>query len=204
MTQTTPTTGTPQQAAIDWPAEAIEQLDSHWQNQLRPRLEGLTDEEYFWEPTPRTWSVRPRGTGRAAMQAGAGAMTIDFEIPEPEPAPVTTISWRLGHVIVGVLAARNASHFGGPPVDYESFTYAETAAEALEQLDHEYSIWLDGVRGWQAEGSLAQPIGPAEGPWADRSRATLVLHINRELIHHGAEIALLRDLFANQPKRQDD
>jgi hypothetical protein len=25
--------------------------------------------------------------------------------------------------------------------------------------------------------------------------ATLVLHIHREVIHHGAEIALLRDLF---------
>jgi hypothetical protein len=25
--------------------------------------------------------------------------------------------------------------------------------------------------------------------------ATLVLHINREVLHHGAEIALLRDLY---------
>jgi hypothetical protein len=28
--------------------------------------------------------------------------------------------------------------------------------------------------------------------------ATLVLHINRETLHHGAEIALLRDLYANR------
>jgi len=27
--------------------------------------------------------------------------------------------------------------------------------------------------------------------------AELVLHINREAIHHGAEIALLRDLYAH-------
>ena len=26
----------------------------------------------------------------------------------------------------------------------------------------------------------------------------LVLHINRELIHHGAEIALLRDLYVHR------
>jgi hypothetical protein len=26
----------------------------------------------------------------------------------------------------------------------------------------------------------------------------LVLHINREALHHGAEIALLRDLYANR------
>jgi len=25
--------------------------------------------------------------------------------------------------------------------------------------------------------------------------ATLVMHINRELIHHGAEVCLLRDLY---------
>jgi hypothetical protein len=30
--------------------------------------------------------------------------------------------------------------------------------------------------------------------------ATLVLHINREALHHGAEIALLRDLFRRQPE----
>ncbi len=29
--------------------------------------------------------------------------------------------------------------------------------------------------------------------------AALVLHIHRELIHHGAEIALLRDLYAHRP-----
>jgi hypothetical protein len=28
--------------------------------------------------------------------------------------------------------------------------------------------------------------------------ATLVLHISREVIHHGAEIALLRDLHAHR------
>lgn len=28
--------------------------------------------------------------------------------------------------------------------------------------------------------------------------AELVLHINREMLHHGAEIALLRDLYRSQ------
>jgi hypothetical protein len=30
--------------------ELLEQLTWHWTNQLRPRLDGLTDEEYLWEP----------------------------------------------------------------------------------------------------------------------------------------------------------
>ena len=183
--------------APDYPALLLEQLDFHWQHQLRPRLDGLTDEEYLWEPVPGCWSVRPRGTSSAPVLGGSGAFTIEFAYPEPEPAPVTTIAWRLGHVLVGVLAMRSASHFGGPPASYESWDYAGTAKEALEQLDQEYARWTAGVRSLGAEG-LARPCGPAEGPYADASLAALVLHINREMIHHGAEIALLRDLYAHR------
>jgi hypothetical protein len=42
---------------------------------------------------------------------------------------------------------------------------------------------------------LTGPCGPAEGPYADHPLSELVLHINREAIHHGAEIACLRDLY---------
>src|SRR5690606_21876296 len=107
-----------------------DQIDWHWTHQLRKRLDGLTDEEYFWEPVPGCWSVRPRGTGTAPVQVGAGEMTIDFAFPQPTPAPFTTIAWRLGHVIVGVLAMRNASHFGRAATDYQSFEYAPTAHAA--------------------------------------------------------------------------
>ncbi|HLU60086.1 MAG TPA: DinB family protein [Pseudonocardia sp.] len=170
-----------------------DQIDWHWTHQLRKRLDGLTDEEYFWEPVPGCWSVRPRGTGTAPVQAGAGEMTIDFAFPQPTPAPFTTIAWRLGHVIVGVLAMRNASHFGRAATDYQSFEYAPTAHAALAQLDAEYATWLAGVSSLGEDG-LRRPCGPAEGPFADEPMATLVLHIHRELIHHLAEVCLLRDL----------
>jgi hypothetical protein len=35
----------------------------------------------------------------------------------------------------------------------------------------------------------------AEGPYAEKPMATLILHIHREVIHHGAEVALLRRLY---------
>lgn len=183
---------------MDWPHEVSEQLTWHWQNQLRPRLEGLSDAEYFWEPSPDSWSVRPRGQSHAPIQAGSGAFTIDFAFPEPDPAPITTIAWRLGHIIVGVFGARVSSHFGGPPVDYDSFDYAGTAAEALVQLDEAYDAWTTGVASLGTDG-FARPCGPSEGAFADFPMAALVLHINRELIHHGAEIALLRDLYRHRP-----
>lgn len=181
---------------ITWNTALIDQIDWHWRSQLRPRLDGLSDDEYLWEPV-QSWSIRPRGTGDAPVQAGRGDFTIDFAFPEPEPPPFTTIAWRLGHVIVGVLAMRNAGHFGRERTDYESFAYAGTAEAALAQLDTEYATWIDGVRALGEEG-LLRPCGPAEGPFAEEPLAVLILHINRELLHHGAEIAVLRDLYAHR------
>ena len=77
------------------------QLEWHWEAQARPRLAGLTDEEYFWEPAPGAWSLRPRGSA-AAGGIGSGAFVLDYQFPEPAPAPVTTIAWRLAHLLVGV------------------------------------------------------------------------------------------------------
>lgn len=178
---------------IDWTHELVEQLEFHWHGQLRPRLAGLTDDEYFWEPAPGAWNVRPRGTSTAPVQAGSGAFTIDFAFPPPEPAPVTTIAWRLAHLVVGVFGARVGSHFGGPAFDYHGHEYAGTAAAALQQLDATHDAWVAGVRALD-DRALTRPAGPAEGPYAEYPMSTLVLHIHREAIHHGAEIALLRDL----------
>jgi len=179
---------------IDWSNELAEQLDWQWQNHLRPRLDGLTDDEYFWEPVSGCWNIRKREASTAPRTAGSGEYVWEFAYPEPEEPPVTTIAWRLAHTIVGVFAERNASHFGGPPADLHTWDFAGTATQALAQLDDAYSGWIKGVRGLGANGLLL-PCGPAEGPYADSSLAELVLHINREALHHGAEIALLRDLY---------
>lgn len=187
---------------IDWNYQLAEQLDLHWRTALRPRLDGLTDEEYFWEPVAGCWSVRRRGVSTAPIAVGAGEFTFEFAYPAPDPAPVTTIAWRLAHMIVG-LAARNGSHFGGPDIGnhesecWRNFTYAGTAKQALEQLDEEYARWIAGVRALGTDG-LGRPCGPREDPYGDEPMAALVLHVNREVIHHGAEIALLRDLYQHR------
>src|SRR3712207_6545560 len=84
------------------------QLEWHWEHHLRPGLEGLTDEEYLWEPVEGCWSIRPRGQERAAIGAGAGDWVVEFEFPEPDPTPVTTIAWRMAHLQVGIFAMRTA------------------------------------------------------------------------------------------------
>ena len=40
-----------------------EQLDWQWREHLRPRFEGLGDEEYFWEPVRRLLEYPARGAG---------------------------------------------------------------------------------------------------------------------------------------------
>lgn len=179
--------------AVNWNRALREQWEFHWDHQLRPRLHGLTDDEYFWSPVPHSWSVRPRGTSTAPLQAGTGEYTVEFAFPEPVPAPFTTIAWRLAHVIVGVLAARNATHFGAPAASYETWDYPGTAATALHQLEHELDVWTTGVRNL-TDTALAAPMGTKE-PYPDAPMADLVLHIHRELIHHLSEVCLLRDLY---------
>lgn len=106
---------------------------------------------------------------------------------------MTTIAWRLAHLIAG-FAEMNGSHFGGPPAHLATFGYAGTAADALRQLDDAHDAWVTGVRSLGQAG-LAGPQGPAVPPeFADAPMARLVLYTSAEVLHHGAEICLLRDL----------
>lgn len=175
---------------VDYPAEVAEQLEWHWTNQLRPRFDGLADEEYLWEPVEGCWSIRPRE---------GGGFRCDWQPQEPSPPPFTTIAWRLAHISVMVLGMRIATHFEGvTPPEYGqrlmTMDWPGTAADGLAALDDAYARWTKGIAGLGAEG-FARPCGQAEGPWSRHPMATLVLHINREVIHHGAEAATLRDLY---------
>lgn len=178
---------------IDWNGELVDQLESHWQHRLRPRLDGLTDDEYFWQPVPDCWTISRRGASSAPMSFGAGDFTWDFGEPQ-DPEPVTTIAWRLAHLIVG-LAEMNGSHFDGPPAHIATFNYAGTAKEALRQLDGAHDAWVNGVRSLGDVG-LSRRQGPTVPPeFADAPMARLVLYTSVEVFHHGAEVCLLRDLY---------
>ena len=169
---------------IDWNAELVDQLESHWQHQLRPRLDGLTEDEFRWQPVPGCWTISRRGHSKAPDSFGEGEFTMDYAGEPRDREPVTTIAWRLGHLTV-VFAETSAARFSGPPADHVTFRYSGTAKEALRQLDDAHDAYVSGLRGLGAAG-LARPQGPASPPqFADAPVA----------IHHGAEISLLRDLY---------
>jgi hypothetical protein len=185
-----------------WNETLRDQADFHYRRMFRPRLEGLTDEEYLWEPVPDCWSIRPQGASTSPAPIGAGALQRDDAPDDPDPAPVTTIAWRIAHLTVECLSMRTRNHFDGPDAHWETWEYTASADRALADLDAAYDAWSAGVGSLGEEG-LARPVGPHEGPFAESPYADLVLHINRELIHHGAEICLLRDLYAHRADSEE-
>jgi len=179
---------------VDVAEEVLDQLEWHWANQLRPRLDGLTDDECWWEPVENGWSIRPRTVARGTHAVGAGDLVIEWAVPEPSPPPVTTIAWRLGHLAVGGFGMRASSHFGDGSLSYDTVEWPSSAEAMLHLLDAQHDAWIRGLRSLGAD-DLGRPVGPAEGPFAERTYLALALHLNREAIHHGAEVALLRDLY---------
>ena len=179
--------------STDWTGEVLDQLETHWHDRLRPRLEGLTDEEFLWEPVAGCWSVHRRGEGTAPLAWGSGEFTWDYGTGT-ETEPVTTIAWRLGHLLQG-LASTNGVYFGGPPVDAETFDYPGTAASALARLDEAHVHFAAGVRSL-GDAGLAEPQGDRSPPaFAHAPVARVVLYTSVEVFHHGAEVCLLRDLY---------
>jgi len=111
---------------IDCSAEVVDQIESHWRDQLRPRLDGLSDDEYFWQPVPDCWTLSRRGRSSAPISFGTGEFTMDYGEPPHERVPVTTIAWRLAHLIVG-FASTNGKQFGRTAASESTFDYPGTA-----------------------------------------------------------------------------
>ena len=150
------------------------------------RLKGLADDEYFWEPVDGCWSVRKGGEGYFA----------DWEYPAPDPAPVTTIAWRLVHIISFLTehGLRPVAFEGGEANWIAPTVIPHSAAAALYHLDHAIEAWKRDLTAIDDE-RLWEPMGPEAGHYAKDPVAGFVEHIHDEFIHHAAEVALLRDLY---------
>jgi len=177
---------------VDWGGLLVGQLEFYWDNHFRPRLDGLTDDEYGWEPVAGCWTVRRGEDGRRRA---------DGPWPEPgAPPPVTTIAWRIAHVAVNFHT--RVSTFFEPNDDgadmfdprHVPADLPATAAGALAFLDDAHGRWHAAVAALDADG-LALPLGPRGAYFAAEPMAALIVHVNRETMHHGGEIGVLRDLY---------
>jgi hypothetical protein len=162
--------------------------DFIWQR-TRSRLNGLSDEEYFWEPVAGCWTIR---------DTGATVFYADGVRPPPAPAPFTTLAWRMAHLTDCYGADRNGQFLGAalePVVLDPDGARPGTAEGAVALLERAHTRWRRHLTA-VASDSMAERLGPVAGPYADGTRASFVLHMLDESIHHGAELAVLRDLFA--------
>ena len=153
------------------------------------RLSGLSDDEYLWEPVPGCWTVRDGGDGR---------YYADGVQPGPEPAPFTTIAWRLAHLTACYGADRNGTFLHvplEPAVLSTDGSRPGTAVAALDLLDRAHARWRRHLTA-VPDGAMDEELGPVAGPFAAGTIAGFVLHMVDEFVHHGAELALLRDLYA--------
>ena len=157
-------------------------LDYYFER-LRRRLDGLTDDEYLWEPVSPCISIEPGARGRAARVAPDG---ID---------EFTTIAWRLCHIADLLREERNWRWLGRTPalLDAEMWQ-APTASDAVGYVEEAFAAWSALVASVSTD-DWWLPMGPVAGPFATSDRVAFVIHIMDELIHHGAEVALLRDLY---------
>ncbi|MFQ5811759.1 MAG: DinB family protein [Anaerolineae bacterium] len=173
------------------------EMDEAW-GTLRGCLEGLTDEEFFWEPVPGCWTVHPSEDGR---------WVVDYADPAPEPPPFTSIAWRLVHVAACKVMYHEYA-FGPGKLTWGELEIPHTAADAIAWLEEGHArlrAALDGLSdadpSTSRRGELVEPSGQAleemrltnwGDPWSTwRIFWTMISHD----LHHGAEIGCLRDLY---------
>jgi len=175
----------------------LSQVDWWWRALFRRRLDGLTDEELWWEPAPGCWTLHADESGAFRYEWPPGSLG------ETE-SPFTTIAWRLCHMGCSGMAQWAMAMEGDPAAQPRSYDLAfpAAAAEAVAFLDGWWERWRAAVRAL-SEDDLWRPLADT-GMGVDAPRMRLggddpfvnhLLHQQRELIHHGAEVSLLRDLY---------
>lgn len=182
------TTGDPLRDAL------LTQVDWWWAAIFRPRIEGVTDEELWWQPAPDCWTLHRGDDGGFRYEWPPGSRG------ETTP-PFTTLAWRLCHLVFPAMANWTLA-LEGRGETAADLTFPERGAEAVALLDEWWSRWR-AVVGALTDAQLWQPLSrTALGVDAPLMRLGAqdpllhhLLHQHREFIHHGSEISLLRDLY---------
>lgn len=164
----------------------------------RDRMIGITDDEFGWEPHGGMWSIRPEASVITADAYGPGEHLLDFDRATGpfDPGPLTTISWRVGH-LVSAFAGRWEWTFGGRRTEPRDLVdFSPRAAVMLGRLWLEVDRWAASVESMTIEQLDVPGFGQyPHGLDPELPFIGIVRWMNREFIHHMAEAALLRDLY---------
>ena len=135
-------------------------------------VDGMTDEEFLWEPVAGCWSVRNRD----------GDWVLEVVKPDPEPAPLTTIAWLITHMTLFLYAAER-----------------KLRGEAVSSPPPTFGTAADAIAEWTAR---ADAVAAALAETSDEVFASdagdLVWRTIYEETYHGAEVTRMRQLYANR------
>jgi hypothetical protein len=171
----------------------LQTFDYVWARTLA-RIDDLSDHEYLWEPVPDCWTLRRQPDGRWTLDGGGGGG------PAPDPVPITTIAWRIGHFGAMALGGFATMRFDARLTE-EASELPGTASGVRTFLEANYRAWHSALAGLDEAGWKA-PLGPTWGEYADDNTFDLALHILDEVVHHSAEVGLMRDLYSKRASLQ--
>ena len=152
-----------------------------WWRRCSERLEGLSQVEFDWEPSTR-------------LADGLERPQVERIEPDPDPPPITTIGWRMWHIAIECLDGYAGIVFGSTATDLEDRAFTLDVTEAVDITARAAASFRAGLVA-QGPDWLFDKLGPAYGLYADSTFLGLMLHVIDELVHHTAEVALLRDLY---------
>jgi len=147
---------------------------------LQARIADLGDDELAWAP------------GADVLRMGEPAPRVSHY--DGAPSPVATIGWRLEHIATALTEPRVvewlAAGIAAPPVP------PHDTADAMRAWLASSVDWFCMLVETLGDAHLAAPLGPVAGAFGNGARAGFVMHLTNEAIHHGAEVGVLRDLWA--------
>jgi hypothetical protein len=155
---------------------------------LLERLEGLTDDEFLWEPAEEVWTVR--------LVDGRATPDVEVWPPTGAAAPPRTLVWTIDHLGVG--GFERADYLvGSHSLKRADFVWPLAAAEGVRFMTEGLAAWRSGLdemtdADLDTVGRSAYPGGlDPELPLIE-----IVWWMNRELVFHTGEIFFARDLYA--------
>lgn len=177
----------------DMASVAAQLLRASWQasgSRLEQRCAGLTDKEYLWCPAADAWTIKPDPDRPYRW-------TYDYDFAPPPPAPLTSISWRIVHLI-----ADNEIYweyaFGPGKRTFPDLEVPPTAQAAMtlwRASRQPVTAWLEMVTDDDLLKLRPSHLGE------EKTAGEVVRILLDEQTHHGAEIALLRDLYLRPETR---
>lgn len=172
--------------------DVVDLLARQWHtsgDRLAQRCHDLSDHELLWEPVAGTWNLHPDATH-------PGGWSYPYDFDPPLPHPVTSIGWRLVHLI-GCNRMYMEHAFGPGRLAFDAIEVHATADEVLADWSasrRALSDWLADADDLDLFEARPSHLG------GTRTAGEVVRILTDEQTHHGAEIALLRDLYLRRPR----